>query len=139
MSYYDLLKDPRWQKKRLEIFNRDNWACQICGEKKATLHVHHKIYLKNKNPWEYPDELLATLCEHCHQEEAEIMDYALSKINEKLKSVFFSYDVFNIMNGLDSLQLSVTPHEAAVTLKCILENKELFGAICDSIFRRSKI
>ena len=26
MSYSDKLKDPRWQRKRLEIFERDNWT-----------------------------------------------------------------------------------------------------------------
>lgn len=67
LSYSDLLKDPRWQKRKSEILNRDNFTCQLCGDKKTTLHVHHKYYLEGKLPWEYNDNALVTLCEYCHQ------------------------------------------------------------------------
>lgn len=30
------------------------------------LNVHHKIYYKNRDLWDYPDDCLVTLCEHCH-------------------------------------------------------------------------
>lgn len=30
-EYAKKLMDPRWQKKRLEIFKRDGWKCQNCG------------------------------------------------------------------------------------------------------------
>ena len=32
------------------------------------LHVHHKYYIKNKLPWDYPAEALISLCKNCHQE-----------------------------------------------------------------------
>ena len=67
-SYSELLKDPRWQKKRLEIFNRDNWKCKLCGDNKTTLQVHHKEYLNGNDPWDYPKDMLVTICEHCHSE-----------------------------------------------------------------------
>ena len=70
-SYSEKLKDPRWQKKRLEIFERDNWACFDCGDETATLHVHHLEYIKEKNPWDYNNEFLITLCENCHKTETE--------------------------------------------------------------------
>jgi hypothetical protein len=66
-SYSDLLKDPRWQKKRLEVFQRDKWACRSCGSTEKTLHVHHIIYKYGANPWEYPLDNFLTLCEPCHQ------------------------------------------------------------------------
>lgn len=66
-TYFEKLKDPRWQKKRLEIFNRDNWACTNCGDTKSILHVHHKTY-SNNNPWEIENEKLTTLCEKCHEQ-----------------------------------------------------------------------
>lgn len=70
MSEYSIkLKDPRWQKKRLEIFERDNWTCQYCGDKNNTLNVHHKDYDDNIEPWDYPDEWLITLCDECHEGE----------------------------------------------------------------------
>lgn len=68
-KYSEKLKDPRWQKKRLEIFQRDEWKCQLCGDTESTLVVHHRDYLRGKDPWDYPDLLLVTLCEDCHEGE----------------------------------------------------------------------
>ncbi len=65
-TYSELLKDPRWQKKRLEIMRRDSFTCQVCGDTKTALNVHHKQYFNGKKPWEYKDEDLITLCECCH-------------------------------------------------------------------------
>lgn len=67
MTYAQKLKDPRWQKKRLEILNRDEFACRICGDKKKTLHVHHRAYAKGLEPWEVEDAALLTVCEGCHE------------------------------------------------------------------------
>lgn len=64
-TYADKLKDPRWQRKRLNIFNRDNWRCALCRTRDATLHVHHLAY--SGEPWEAPDRDLVTLCENCHE------------------------------------------------------------------------
>lgn len=66
MEYSELLKDPRWQKKRLEIFNRDNWTCQECDSTKNELHIHHKKYIQGIKPWEYENSLLITKCKKCH-------------------------------------------------------------------------
>jgi hypothetical protein len=66
MTYQEQLKHPKWQKKRLEILNRDNWMCQKCKEEDLTLHIHHKNYEKDKKAWEYPDSNFITLCESCH-------------------------------------------------------------------------
>jgi hypothetical protein len=70
-SYTERLKDPRWQKKRLEIFQRDKWACRGCGSKATTLSVHHVYYERGKSPWEYENEFLLTLCDPCHKQEKE--------------------------------------------------------------------
>jgi len=67
-SYSELLKDPRWQKKRLEIFKRDKFTCKLCGDTETTLQVHHKEYIYGNDPWDYPNSMLVTLCEHCHHE-----------------------------------------------------------------------
>jgi len=66
VPYWQKLKDPRWQRKRLEIMERDNFECQNCGDKDTTLNVHHGYYEKGVDPWEYPDNSLVTLCEPCH-------------------------------------------------------------------------
>lgn len=65
-SYYEKLRDPRWQKKRLEIMERDGFACRGCGDKDSTLNVHHGYYKKGCDPWEYHQSTLVTLCEKCH-------------------------------------------------------------------------
>lgn len=66
-SYAAKLRDPRWQKKRLEVLERAGWACEMCGDHETTLHVHHKQYLKGREPWEYDADQLAALCEFCHE------------------------------------------------------------------------
>lgn len=63
-NYIEKLKDPRWQKKRLEIFNRDKWKCTECGRDDLELHIHHKNY--HFAPWQAPSEELRTLCVSCH-------------------------------------------------------------------------
>jgi len=66
-NYTNLLKDPRWQKKRLEIMDRDSFTCTMCGDTKETLNVHHKDYENKKFPWDVSNENLITVCETCHQ------------------------------------------------------------------------
>lgn len=66
MTYAEKLRDPRWQKKRLEVMNRDGFKCKSCGDATSTLNVHHKYYEKGAMPWDYPETALVTLCEKCH-------------------------------------------------------------------------
>ena len=65
-NYYEKLKDPRWQKKRLEILNRDCFKCQKCGKTSQELHVHHLFYKPDAEPLEYDNDSLVTLCGDCH-------------------------------------------------------------------------
>lgn len=65
MSYSALLRDPRWQRKRLEIMRRANFRCEDCGSDRRTLNVHHERY--DGLPWESPGDALACLCEGCHE------------------------------------------------------------------------
>lgn len=65
-TYWKKLKDPRWQKMRLQVLERDNWQCQYCGETSETLHVHHGHYKSKADPWEYDEKSLHTVCERCH-------------------------------------------------------------------------
>ena len=75
LSYAEMLKDPRWQKKRLEVMQRDGFRCQHCLREDKSLQVHHLVYDKDKKPWEYENNQLITLCEDCHQNETE--DYRM--------------------------------------------------------------
>ena len=66
ISYSEKLRDPRWQKKRLCVMQRDGFACRDCGDADSTLHVHHCHYEKGE-PWQTDDRFLLTLCEYCHE------------------------------------------------------------------------
>lgn len=103
MKYSEKLKDPRWQKKRLEIFERDEWTCQTCKSKENTLSLHHKYYSKEyENPWEYPDTALITLCDQCHEMEygyrRTIEEYILGSLKT------WGYSIFNLISLYDELK-----------------------------------
>src|SRR5688572_16652418 len=65
-TYAEKLQDPRWQKKRMGVLERDNFACKLCGNTKIRLDVHHHLYETAKDPWEYSDDVLDTYCKNCH-------------------------------------------------------------------------
>ena len=106
-TYPEKLKDPRWQKKRLQIFERDKWTCQSCGSTSQTLQVHHRRYLPKKQPWQYDDRDLVTLCSQCHQVEREQWAEFLSELEEILHYC-----------GLLGFDL----HGLAASLKCLADN-----------------
>lgn len=66
--YREQLRDPRWQQRRLEIFQRDQWQCQRCGAFERELQVHHRWYSQGRPPWESPTLALITLCCRCHED-----------------------------------------------------------------------
>lgn len=66
LSYREKLKDPRWQRLRLETLDLAEWSCAWCGDTETTLHVHHNFYVRGRQPWEYSTAELSVLCEHCH-------------------------------------------------------------------------
>jgi len=80
VTYSEKLRDPRWQKKRLEILNRDDFTCIQCGDKESTLHVHHFIYIYGRDPWDYPDVNFIVLCKTCHENETNITQDILTGI-----------------------------------------------------------
>lgn len=70
MSYSQKLRDARWQRVRLKVMERDGWRCQAPGcqsPENTLLHVHHKQYFPQREPWEYPLVNLITYCEPCHE------------------------------------------------------------------------
>lgn len=91
-AYSEKLKDPRWQKKRLEILNRDDFTCTKCSDKETTLHIHHKKYKPGLDPWEYDNTDLATVCKYCHTILKEI-DYSYPNVtfdNVKIQRIIIS-------------------------------------------------
>lgn len=60
--------DPRWLEFRNKIFERDAFTCQLCGETSKPLVGHHLSYIKGKEVWEYPEDMVITVCRDCHAE-----------------------------------------------------------------------
>ena len=65
MPYEEYLLTPEWQATRKRILKRDNYQCQGCHTKHATLNVHHYTYERLGCEL---DTDLVTLCVDCHEE-----------------------------------------------------------------------
>ena len=124
-SYPEKLKDPRWQKKRLQIFERDGWTCQACFGCEDTLAVHHRVYLQGADPWDYPDELLITLCKECHEVERVNRATCESSILDILRRLFFSESVHELMIGFRRLQPLFSPEVVASAYSWALSSPEV--------------
>lgn len=112
-AYSEKLKDPRWQKKRLEVFERDKWKCRGCGADKTTLHVHHLVYEKGKEPWDYDIKELMTLCESCHElEREERSDAEHFLLLELKKKGFLCYDIAVFSDMLHDMSCPIPPYES---------------------------
>lgn len=102
-NYKDQYRHPMWQKKRLEILQRDKFTCVQCGETEVELHVHHAWYAKDCNIWEYPDRMLQTLCSNCHQEWHERKDERNIEYNMIICELArFSVEYCNVIHGIIS-------------------------------------
>jgi len=99
-TYAEKLRDPRWQKKRLEIMQRDQFTCQHCQDKASTLNVHHATYVKGWEPWEYPPHMLITVCEPCHEKIEEVKIRLLMTATEQIP-------MWKLLATLDSGKLQI--------------------------------
>lgn len=124
-KYSDKLKDPKWQKKRLEILQRDEWMCQSCYDNENTLHVHHRRYLSNVEPWDYPNELLITLCENCHNLENEKIKGVCDDLIGAIKDKFLADDIKRITDGFLKLHLVHAPEVVATIIEWTLSNNDI--------------
>lgn len=100
-SYAEKLRDPRWQKKRLEILERDEWRCEMCWNDKATLNVHHRYY--QGEPWEAPDDALVTLCENCHKSETKDRKKAEKRLLKVTRRLLWSGSVDTLCDVLEAM------------------------------------
>ena len=127
LSYYDhRLKchvhlQPSGLIKVTSFFDREgnfgtrNESELIQTSKSIILHVHHRYYVENNNPWEYPDNALITLCEPCHQKihnTRKILVFTDKTLTQKIK-----FNICTRCNG--SGKLSQFKHvENGVCFKC---------------------
>ena len=118
MKYQEKLLDPRWQKKKSEILQRDDFTCQEkrCGRKDKTLHVHHVDYVPGMEPWEYPSDMLITLCEDCHYKEKNRSELETHLSNTLKMKGFLIGDLLALSCKID------TDEEFTLTLLNVLRN-----------------
>jgi hypothetical protein len=107
MTYGEQLKDPRWQRKRLEILERDGFSCLSCGDKEKQLHVHHGAYLSKMKVWEYPENMLHTLCCDCH----EHVESCIYEMNGSIASMKPSEAMFFLIKNIASVASLLTEYD----------------------------
>ena len=106
MEFKEQIKHPKWQKKRLDILERDEYICQNCHVDDETLHVHHFTYKSNTNLWDYDNNNLITFCERCHKDwhtVNEKIKILLSVDTTYLKEV---YALLKYVRQMDMLEIS---------------------------------
>ena len=113
MTYALKLKDPRWQKLRLQIMERDGFRCVICGDDKKTLNVHHVIY-KKRNPWDYPEYLYQTLCEDCHKIRGELTDKAVDALRIAIAKIPTERLLVAAQRLSDEAMMEIEPDPGAI-------------------------
>lgn len=124
-KYSEKLKDPRWQKKRLEVFKRDEFTCQKCYDDESTLHVHHRYYIKGKDPWDYPLDAFVTLCEECHQNEREHRSAAEDALFAALKQKFLTEEIDTLATGFRDMPMLDQPEIVASVYEWALTTPEV--------------
>lgn len=134
-TYSENLQNPKWQKMRLKILERDEFSCQKCGDDNETLHVHHKHYLADKKPWEYPQELLITLCKVCHQEETENILKSCQLLLYAIKEKFLSSEINDLACYIHGTELQLPPDVCMAIICYVLKNEKIKKQITDKYFK----
>lgn len=101
MIYTDQLKKPNWQRRRLQIFERDGFACTQCGDTENELQVHHKIYFPGVEAWEYHDSDLITLCKRCHTKENKREKHELYLLHSLKQGGFTAYEIYALSSFVE--------------------------------------
>ena len=140
MTYSDKLKDTRWQKKRLQILERDGWSCQSCYDPDNTLHVHHRIYRPKTDPWDYCDANFVTLCGKCHKIEHEDIENAQKALRLAVHiGEFLSHDIAVIARGLMDHKFRYPPEVVAAIIQTCFIDEGLCDQIVDMYFKHITI
>ena len=138
-EYQKKLLDPRWQKKRLEIFNRDNFTCRNCDCSTDTLHVHHISYQKKKNPWEVNNDCLITTCYLCHdllEQFKPLLDINLIKTIRRIMSDnsihFYCYIIY--LSGEKEIMIFRVENNIPISITAVKEfHIKVFSEIYNSV------
>lgn len=137
-SYVEKLKDPRWQKMRLEVLNRDDFSCVSCGDSEETLHIHHCYYDWELEPWEYELKSLITLCATCHEQETAIGYTYKNKLSAEIaRNGVFSDGFAEIVLAIECGHGLFFENEPSITALCqVFLDKELAQSIIDNFYEK---
>ena len=135
-TYYEKLKDPRWQKLRLEVMQANDFCCEVCGDNESTLNVHHKEYFKGNDPWDYDIRQLVCICESCHEEQhssIDVLKFVCSFLNldgpanreevSFLIAGYAGYEYKSLLNAaeIDDTRVTREAHKAGVKARRLYE------------------
>lgn len=115
-EYNRKLQDYQWKTRRLEILERDGFMCTDCYSSGRDMQVHHLYYEYGKDPWDYPDEALITLCRFCHETEHKRFKSYLGEERELSlrKEGFRAKDFENLQYASFAVQLGVLKEGGAI-------------------------
>lgn len=130
-AYSEKLRDPRWQKKRLEVMQRDEWTCQICGDSASTLNVHHRWYDRGVEPWDYGLEALVTLCERCHATESKGRKFVEDMLIEAMRRTLLHRDLLALVVVFSHLHEKASDYCEALMLLPDRKLIEAYKQHCD--------
>lgn len=116
LTYWEKLRDPQWQRLRLEAMQKANFTCELCMDSKSPLNVHHKEYFKGHEPWEYEVAQLAVLCESCHEshhDEFNLLKWLCSyaPLNGSGSRINIAYLIAGFLSADYEGVLSISCHE----------------------------
>jgi hypothetical protein len=106
VTYSEKLQDPRWQKRRAEILERDRSTCTLCQKTDGEMHVDHLWY--EGQPWEAPDEALRTVCAQCHW---DVSPKQRAQRKELLRQVYTAFDAHELTELLRQVYTAFDAHE----------------------------
>jgi hypothetical protein len=139
-EYSRKLKDPRWQRRRLEIFQRDDWRCTNCWARDKTLHCHHIEYISGADPWDHSPEMLTTLCETCHNlahsDYSEVVEY----LGENMRAVGWgNFEVYALaISFLYYREVGIEPLRVAHLLGGVIAREGVLEGLHEAKLERER-